>query len=78
MMERLFPPALLDCISEGRPPQQHELTIVTDKVWHEAFRQCPKAQIHAVTFANVALVGSWQYPTFITISFDTSPRDDLP
>ena len=38
-MQRLFPHALLACISEGRAPQAHEVAAVTDKVWRKAFPQ---------------------------------------
>lgn len=59
-MPRLFPPALLACIAEGRTPLPHELACVTEKVYREAFRSgdCKGA----ATVARFALSGADGFP----------------
>jgi hypothetical protein len=36
-MQRIFPRAVLACLSEGRPPRPFETESVAAKIWREAF-----------------------------------------
>lgn len=42
-MQRMFPRALLACISEARPPQPVEIEGLAAKIWREA--RCRRASI---------------------------------
>jgi hypothetical protein len=59
MVLRFFPQALVACIGEGRPPLQHELAMIADKVWREAFGQGvgQGMQDRAMNVAYAALIG---------------------
>jgi hypothetical protein len=60
MMRRLFPDALLACISESRSPLRQELEQLAEKVRREAFgaRMDWRARRHATRIAEAALCGS--------------------
>ena len=58
-MQRLFPRALLACISEARTPHPNEIEFIATKVLREAFGGSPeqRAEQLARRVANVALSG---------------------
>jgi hypothetical protein len=57
-MQRIFPPALVACISEGRAPYPGEVQGLAVKILREAFSGCRKDGARmAHQAANTALIG---------------------
>jgi hypothetical protein len=34
---KIFHRALRECLSEGRPPSEHEIEQIAEKIWHDGF-----------------------------------------
>lgn len=55
-MDRLYPPALLECIQECRPPTPQEIEILAEKIGREAFPRIDSREV-ATGMAVLALCG---------------------